>query len=547
MPGAPASLTATATTTIDLSWSAPAPGSAITGYKIEVSPDGTTNWTDLVADTASTAYAHTGLAAGTTRHYRVSAINSVGTGLPSSTADATTGTTVPGAPASLTATASGSTTIDLSWSAPDTTGGSAVTGYKIEVSPDGTTNWTDLVADTASTAYAHTGLAAGTTRHYRVSAINSVGTGLPSSTADATTGTTVPGAPASLSATASGSTTIDLSWTAPDTTGGSAITGYKIEVSPDGTTNWTDLVADTASTAYAHTGLAAGTTRHYRVSAINSVGTGLPSSTANATTATTVPGAPASLTATASGSTTIDLSWSAPDTTGGSAVTGYTIEVSPDGTTNWTDLVADTTTTTYAHTGLAAGTTRHYRVSAINANGTGLPSSTADATTATTVPGAPASLSATASGSTQIDLSWTAPDTTGGSAITGYKIEVSPDGTTNWTDLVADTASTAYAHTGLAAGTTRHYRVSAINSVGTGLPSSTATATTGAPPNNAPTVANAIPDQTATAATGFSYLPGHVQPDTGDTLSYTADGWPPALQRRHGFAGTPAASDVGTV
>ena len=51
-----------------------------------------------------------------------------------------------------------------------------------------------------------------------------------------------------------------------------------------------------------------------------------------------------------------------------------------------------------------------------------------------------------------IDLSWTAPASTGGSAITGYKIEVSPNGTSGWTDQVANTNSTAttYAHTGLA-------------------------------------------------------------------------------------------------
>ena len=554
VPGAPASLTATASgsTTINLSWTAPdtTGGSAITGYKIEVSPDGTTNWTELVADTAATTYAHTGLAGGTTRHYRVSAINSVGTGLPSSTANATTATTVPGAPDSLSATASGSTQIDLSWTAPADNGGSAVTGYQIEVSPDGTTNWTDLVADTAATTYAHTGLAAGTTRHYRVSAINSVGTGLPSSTANATTATTVPGAPDSLTATASGSTQIDLSWTAPADNGGSAVTGYQIEVSPDGTTNWTDLVADTAATTYAHTGLAAGTTRHYRVSAINSVGTGLPSSTADATTATTVPGAPDSLTATASGSTTIDLSWTAPADNGGSAVTGYRIEVSPDGTTNWTELVADTAATAYAHTGLAAGTTRHYRVSAINSVGTGLPSSTADATTATTVPGAPDSLTATASGSTTIDLSWTAPADNGGSAVTGYRIEVSPDGTTNWTELVADTAATAYAHTGLAAGTTRHYRVSAINSVGTGLPPPAPPTPPPPPPCPAPRTASRQrpagaprstsrgPPRPTTAAppspaTGSRSPP--MAPPTGPSSSPTppppptpTPGWPPA-------------------
>ena len=313
---------------------------------------------------------------------------------------------MPGAPTGLTATASGTTAIDLSWSAPASTGGSAITGYKIEVSPNGTSGWTDQVANTSSTAttYAHTGLGPGTTRHYRVSAINTNGTGTASnvdSATSATTATTVPGAPTGLAATASGTTAIDLSWSAPASTGGSAITGYKIEVSPDGTSGWTDQVADTSSTAttYAHTGLTPGTTRHYRVSAINANGTGTPSNVDSATTGTTVPGAPTGLTATASGTTAIDLSWSAPASTGGSAITGYKIEVSPDGTSGWTDQVANTssTATTYAHTGLTPGTTRHYRVSAINANGTGLPSNVDSATTDATAPGAPTGLTATAS------------------------------------------------------------------------------------------------------------------------------------------------------
>ena len=72
--------------------------------------------------------------------------------------------------------------------------------------------------------------------------------------------------------------------------------------------------------------------------------------------------------------------------TGGSAITGYKIEVSSNGGSSWTNLVANTsnTTTTYAHTGLTAGTTRHYRVSAINANGTGTASNVANATTGQT-------------------------------------------------------------------------------------------------------------------------------------------------------------------
>ena len=417
----------------------------------------------------------------------MSAINANGSGTASNVDSATTGTTVPSAPSGLTATASGNTQINLSWTVPASDGGSAITGYKIESSSDGGSSWTNLVANTgnANTTYAHTGLGAGDTRHYRVSAINANGSGAASNVDSATTGTTVPGAPTGLTATASGTTAINLSWSAPASTGGSAITGYKIESSSDGGSSWSDLVANTSNTAttYAHTGLAAGTTRHYRVSAINTNGSGTASNVDSATTGTTVPGAPTGLTATASGATQITLSWTAPGSTGGSAITGYNIEVSPNGTSGWTDQVANTnsTATTYAHTGLASGDTRHYRVSAINANGSGTASNVDSATTGTTVPGAPTGLTATASGATQINLSWSAPASDGGSAITGYKIEVSSNGGSSWTDQVANTGSTTttYAHTGLAPGSTRHYRVSAINTNGSGTASNVDSATTG--------------------------------------------------------------------
>ena len=98
-----------------------------------------------------------------------------------------------------------------------------------------------------------------------------------------------------------------------------------------------------------------------------------------------------------------------------------------------------------------------------------------------TVPGAPTSLTATDVSSTQINLSWTAPSDNGGSTITGYKIERSPDGST-WSTIVSNTGntSTSYTDNGLTHSTTYTYRVSAINSVGTGSPSNTASATTSA-------------------------------------------------------------------
>ena len=111
-----------------------------------------------------------------------------------------------------------------------------------------------------------------------------------------------------------------------------------------------------------------------------------------------------------------------------------------------------------------------------------------DCTTAT-APGAPTGLTATANGQTEIDLSWRAPSDNGGADITGYRIEVSEDGS-DWSDLEANTGSgsTTYSHTGLTAGSTRHYRVSAISSAGTGTASNTPNATT------APATATQIAD-----------------------------------------------------
>ncbi len=84
--------------------------------------------------------------------------------------------------------------------------------------------------------------------------------------------------------------------------------------------------------------------------------------------------------------------------------------------------MADTgsTATTYSDTSVVISTCYGYRVSAINAIGTGAASTEATATAADP-PDQVTELGATPV-SAQIDLSWTAPGD-GGSAITGYKIE----------------------------------------------------------------------------------------------------------------------------
>ena len=100
----------------------------------------------------------------------------------------------------------------------------------------------------------------------------------------------------------------------------------------------------------------------------------------------TVPDAPTNLTATAVSDTQIDLSWDAPSEDGGEAVTGYDLEYSEDGNEPWTDLTTSGTTTSFDDTGLTVGSTRHYRVAAINAVGTGAYSATASSPVLLSVP-----------------------------------------------------------------------------------------------------------------------------------------------------------------
>ena len=164
-------------------------------------------------------------------------------------------------------------------------------------------------------------------------------------------------------------------------------------------------------------------------------------------------------------------------------MTGYRIEVSVDAGGRWADLESDTGTleTTYAHTGLAPDSKRHYRVSAINEAGVGEVSNVAEATTdPARVAGRVIDLVAAADGQTLINLDWREPEDDGGAAITGYRIEVSWDAGMIWTDLESDTGTTdtTYSHTGLEPATTGHYRVSAINAVGLSDPSDAAFATT---------------------------------------------------------------------
>ena len=496
VPGAPTRLTATAPVVggsdrILLTWRAPSTngGSPITGYLIQMSLNRVSGWTPIVT-TRSTArnYLHTGLDPGTTRYYRVAAINAQGTGAYSTPpVPGTTRAAPPGQVQSLSARATGPTSITLTWQAPSSDGGARITGYSIRFRGPNDGTWIPIQSNTGptQTTFKHTGLKPATAYRYQVAAINRVGAGQWSFETRTGTYADIPTAPVGLTARADGTSQIDLSWSAPRNTGGAPILGYRVEASDDGGRAWWIIRRNTgtATTTFSDTSLEPATRRHYRVAATNTAGTGPFSNVDDATTEATPPGVPRNFTAEADGTSEIDLSWQTPIVDGGANVTGYRIEVLEAGAT-WRDLVANTrnTRTTYSDTGLEPATTRLYRVSAINRIGVGRASSVESATTDATVPDAPTGLVATSTTSTQIDLVWIAPAYDGGAPVTAYRIEVSETGAV-WADLVPNTGteSATFSHTGLLPGSTRFYRVSAINRAGTGAPSGVASAATDDP------------------------------------------------------------------
>src|SRR2546421_3222621 len=133
----------------------------------------------------------------------------------------------PYAPTNLVATA-GNAQVGLTWQAPGSNGGSAITNYKIY---RGTTSGGKTLIATIGNqlSYSDGGLTNGVTYYYQVSAVNNVGEGPRSNEASATPTAPAgpPTAPQGLGASP-GDATVTLTWSAPSSNGGSPITNYRI-------------------------------------------------------------------------------------------------------------------------------------------------------------------------------------------------------------------------------------------------------------------------------------------------------------------------------
>ena len=300
--------------------------------------------------------------AGYTFEFKVAAISANGTeGVMSNTATVT----IPGsssglpAPTGLTATATSSTSITLTWNAV-----SGAASYNVYASLSASSGFTNS-RNTASSPYVATDGTPNTTYYFKVAAVSSSGTEGPmSSVVSATTlsgsNTGLP-APTGLTATATSSSTVSLSWNAV-----SGAAGYDVYYSTSASGNY-NYDWFTTSTSYNVTGLSAGTTYYFKISAYDSsLENGAMSNYVSATTPSGNSGglaAPTGLTATNTADG-ISLTWNAV-----SGAASYNVYASLSALEGYQKL-GNTTSTSQTITGASSGTTYYFKVAAVSSSGT---------------------------------------------------------------------------------------------------------------------------------------------------------------------------------
>src|SRR5260221_4755191 len=265
---------------------------------------------------------------------------------------------------------------------------------------------------------------------------------------------TAPSTPAGLSASAVSSSQINLSWSA--STDNVGVTGYRVHRAS------TLLATLGAATTFQNAGLTPSTSFSYTVQAIDAAGNAsAQSAAASASTQaaldTTAPSVPGALAAVAMSSSQINLSWSA--STDNVGVTGYHVYRAGA-------LLATIGAVTTINNARPRPITCSFAAapSIAAADNSSAQSASASATTQqaapvadTTAPSVPGGLTAVATSSSQIKLTWSA--STDNVGVTGYK--VFRNGV-----QIATTRALAFASTGLLPATTYSFAVAGFDAAG---------------------------------------------------------------------------------
>jgi titin len=273
----------------------------------------------------------------------------------------------------------------------------------------------------------------------------------------------VSGQPTAVSAATSTPNQAMVTFTAPTFTGGFTILYYLASSTPG---NFMGVSMGPSSGSIVVSGLTNGTSYTFAVYAVNAIGTSTPSSASNTVTPIGFPGVPTGVTATA-GNQQASVTFSAPGSTGGSQITGYTVTSNPSG---GTDTNAGQTALTHTVTGLVNGTPYTFTVTATNIVGTGSPSTVSSPVT-------PSTVSAVSTNSTTNIASTTATlngsiISTGGSNATEHGFAygtVANLSTAATTTLGSQSGTGNFSSnvTSLSSNTTYYVRAYAVNAAGT--------------------------------------------------------------------------------
>ncbi|NBP16441.1 hypothetical protein EBU95_18985, partial [bacterium] len=190
----------------------------------------------------------------------------------------------------------------------------------------------------------------------------------------------------------------------------------------------------------------------------------------------TVPNAPNGLIV-VKGNQRVSLSWTAPFTEG-LEILNYDIQYSSNSGITWNTFSRGISTSTNAIvTSLTNGIPYIFRVAAINRIGVGQYSIPSIAVTPSiSTPESPTNISTQVSNASII-MFWNAPSSDGGASITNYSIQYSTNGGSSYTTVSTNSTNTNYTLTNLVNGLEYTVRVAAVNSLGVGSYSTTATAT----------------------------------------------------------------------
>lgn len=508
---------------VSISWEPPLVdgGSKISHYIVEKREEARKAFTSVCSNCVRTSYKIDNLQEGCFYYFRVLAVNEFGTGVPAETMEPVKVSEPPLPPGKVTLSDVTCNSARLTWEKPDHDGGSKILSYIVEMQAEDDETWTKY-SESKALEVTVDGLTKGKEYFFRVSAVNEKGKSEPKSLlapvivkdtsaepiinllsstftvkagndlkidvpvkgvplptvtwkkegkplketsrvnvhiSDSTSqlvikdaartdvgvyevtiansaGTATaeifvnvferPGPPTELIVSDVSADFVSLSWEPPFYTGGCEITNYVVEKRDTSNTIWQTVSATVARSSIRISRLTQGTEYQFRVAAENRYGKSqfVETESVVAQYPFKPPFPPIDIYVIQASKSAMVISWSKPESDGGSPIIGYHIESKDQSSILWTKLNRiPVTENRYKVTSIEEGLTYEFRVYAENMAGIGPCSKPSEPVVARDRCDPPRSLTVTNITNSSVSLSWVKPEYDGGAKITGYIVE----------------------------------------------------------------------------------------------------------------------------